>query len=349
MRKSKFFIIVILFCILSLLHFSRNQSHHSHYKNTRSTNSISSQKTISKYKKSDKNKQVFVIRKSIQKTSFYPAQKDCAAKVKDWLSSPKEKMSLNESLKVSRSCPEQFIAPNFNIEGYSLNDCLKEQAVEDKEMAMICENLFIGYRIYMNIINKSKSDLSQSHDEELLLGLYAFKYNLSNKNIDRYVELIKELQKRLPEHPEVAKTTLMPFGINDPVELGRHLRENFEKAKEMNPDDPEIQAIDMFLAVTENETNILESLKEFSMTNPNSGIAEFYSAGIHLMQGNNQLAKQSILKAIKTEPTNNMYKEALDAINGDRQDVTFLVINGVGFKIDKNQVSSLFQNFSETN
>lgn len=146
------------------------------------------------------------------------------------------------------------------------------------------------------------SDLS---DEELIYGFF------STFSSDKKFEVIAEMEKRFPDSPGVAKagvTTAMQNGMEESAKL-KLLKEKLKKAKELNPDDLEILALDMYAAVESKEEGVEEDLLEFNRKNPNSGEGFYALAMKEANEGNKNQTLHYLEQAMSREPDNRKFKE----------------------------------------
>ncbi len=118
----------------------------------------------------------------------------------------------------------------------------------------------------------------------------------------KLAKVIEELGHRLPGDAEIAKAQLDPIAAESIDEMNDHLMENFEKASELNPNDPDLLNVEMYLAVINEDPNLESHLEAYTQEYPNAIEGDIYLAGLYYKQGRIREARDSFFAAYAKNP-----------------------------------------------
>lgn len=155
-------------------------------------------------------------------------------------------------------------------------------------------------------------DLEKLFQEDSSALLEYFKENyskqpdhdrLTHEERQALARVIAELSRRFPGDAVIAKAQLDPIAAETVDEFNEHLMQHFEKASELNPGDPDLVGVEMYLAVINGEPNLKENLMEYSRNYPEFIEGDLYLAGLYYKQGNLSKAKEAFFTAFIKNPT----------------------------------------------
>lgn len=169
-----------------------------------------------------------------------------------------------------------------------------------------CEGLAFFMKAQVMYEGLEDTPIDQMSDQELIYGFF------SQLNSPKMVEIIQELDQRFPNSPAVAKAVLAasPYGRESKSEMIDRLSTSIGKAIHLNPDDKELMALDMYLAVETGEKNVEQNLNQFNEENPDSGEGFYALAFLASKSKDKDIAIDYIQAALKKDPNNQKFKEA---------------------------------------
>lgn len=143
-------------------------------------------------------------------------------------------------------------------------------------------------------------------DEELVYAFFA------KMNQPRFDEVVGEMQLRFPESPAVAKAAVAAsvMGKSSEQEILDGLNSTIDQAIEKNPEDGELLALDMFLAVKNKEPGVESSLNKYNSDYPESGEGLYAMAYQAWENGDRSGALSFLDQAISREPENKKFQQA---------------------------------------
>lgn len=185
--------------------------------------------------------------------------------------------------------------------------CTKE---EIQKSPNLCSDL--GVFMKAQILSEQVEDKSLENltDEELIAVF------ISNMLQQKATPFLEEMAQRFPNSPNVAKAVLAASLVEakSSEELMKSIDKYLGKAIQLNPDDIELLATDMHMAVMRNEPNIVANIHEFNRSNPKSGIGYYELAFHQWKNGNRQQSEAFLETAIKIEPHNGNFKNVREKI-----------------------------------
>ena len=178
--------------------------------------------------------------------------------------------------------------------------CSKPAVEKAPEMCQGLAFFMKAQVMYEELEDRSVNSLT---DEELVNAFFANLFSEKSR------EIVDELALRFPESPAVAKATVAAAiqGKTTEQEIIDALNSTVENAVEKNPEDKDLLAVDMFLAVKNNEPGLVGSLNEYNANNPASGEG-FYALSYHAWErGDRSSALNFINQAVTREPKNEKF------------------------------------------
>lgn len=215
---------------------------------------------------------------------------------------------LDDKISFNSECLEDLpmMLKDFSLDIF--NKCQKRLVEKSKDQ---CESMLFIYKahvMFKDIDNKSIVDMTT---EELVQGFFA-----TMDSPEKQMGVIDELSVRMPDSPFVAKAAILPgvmvaAGAESKEMLIEAINEKLDRAIELNPDDTELVALDMFVAVELSEPDVKNRLRDYSEAHQDSGLGLYYEARLLWSKKDRNGAIQLFQEALAREPDSSAYKQTL--------------------------------------
>lgn len=155
-----------------------------------------------------------------------------------------------------------------------------------------------------------------SHNLFSMLGLGEMK---TPESVSRLEALTSRLTDLLPNSPGAYKAALIPRLLqevqNSNPENTERLTQALDKARELNPNDPQIEDINLFLLTREGRSVSLEKAEGVVAANPESSAARLFLAKVYARHKNYEQSSAMLSELSQKFPDDARIKEAYDQLN----------------------------------
>ncbi len=190
-------------------------------------------------------------------------------------------------------------------ESFSLDDC--------EELSVLAKGVFM----YDTIKDKPLNQLTNDEVVQYFFGFIVAGSEdgtLDNEMINTMKSIVNEMDARFPGSPPVSKAKIFTNFMfeGESQNISQEAQELIDRAKELNPNDKDLIALDMHMAVHNNEPDVEKELKAYSADNPESGLGLYFEGMVAWDKGLFKKARRLLDQAIEREPKNHNFQHTLD-------------------------------------
>ncbi|MBI1861001.1 MAG: hypothetical protein HYR96_08790 [Deltaproteobacteria bacterium] len=207
-----------------------------------------------------------------------------------------------------------------------LKECVKSQRSDSFE----CEQALLTYRVHLGEWLTQNTKLAEIHDQKVLTDKLMARLDLHSNT--KVTEVAKRLLELNPDMMPAAQALLTSALMEAQEAIGNPRDDRWSAVEEALLRNEKIsgnarQAMDVSLMVEQQRyrdpIRLREKASEVSRSHPELGIGPYYAAWAEKQNGDEVRAKELLEEAVRREPNDPRFREALRTMNFQPAPITF--------------------------